>query len=98
MILLFKYRWNRIVVRTATLYFVLGTLLMLSALMANNDTIINLSIALIVTYIPITLIMFIILFINTIINFKDIHEHVMALAIVLINIFIAVLHSCFLNI
>lgn len=98
MIALFKHKWNRIAVRIATAGFFLGTLLMLTALMANNDLIVTCGIVFLVCYIPVTLLMLFILFINTITNFKDIHEHVMTLIIVLMNFPIALLYIYFINI
>lgn len=97
MIVLFKYKWNRFAVRTAAISFFLGTLLMLTALMAENDLIITLGIVFLVLYVPMTLIVLLILFVNTMANFKDIHEHVMTLIIVLINLPIALLYIHFLN-
>ena len=93
----FKHRWNRIAVRLATIAFFFGTLLMLIALMAENDLILTIGIAFLVLYIPITLVMLFILFINTITNLKDIHEHVMALTIVVMNFPIALVYIYFIN-
>ncbi|MFK7812521.1 MAG: hypothetical protein AB8B59_08505 [Maribacter sp.] len=98
MIALFKHKWNRVAVRIATVCFFLGTVIMLTALMAENDVIITLGIVFLVLYIPVTLIMLFVLFINSISNFKDIHEHVMTLIIVLMNLPIALLYMYFLNI
>jgi len=97
MIVLFKYKWNRVAVRIATLSFILGTMLMLTALMAENDFIITLGITFLVFYIPVTFIILLILFVNTMANFKDIHEHIMTLIIVLMNFPIALLYIYFLN-
>jgi hypothetical protein len=97
MIALFKHRWNRVAVRIATVCFFLGTLLLLTALMAENDTILSIGIAFLVLYVPITLIILFILFVNTIANFKDIHEHVMTMIIVLMNFPIGLLYINFLN-
>jgi len=97
MIALFKHKWNRVAVRIATICFFLGTLLMLTALMAENDTIRSVGIAFIVLYIPVTLIILFVLFVNTIAHLKDIHEHVMTLIIVLMNFPIALLYLYFLN-
>lgn len=98
MIALFKHKWNRVAVRIATGCFFLGTVLMLTALMANNELIVTCGIAFLVLYIPVTLVMLFILFVNTITNFRDIHEHVMILIIVLMNFPIALLYIYFLNI
>lgn len=97
MIALFRHRWNRIAVRLATIGFFSGTLLMLTALMAENDLILTIGIVFLVLYIPITLVMLFILFINTIANLKDIHEHVMALIIVVMNFPLALLYLYFIN-
>lgn len=97
MIALFKHRWNRIAVRMATLSFSLGTIIMLAALMADNDFIITLGIAFFVFYVPITLLLLFILMVNSLANFKDIHEHVMTFIIVLMNLPIALLYINFLN-
>jgi len=97
MIVIFKYKWNRVAVRIATLSFILGTMLMLTALMAENDFIITLGITFLVFYIPVTFIILLILFVNTMANFKDIHEHIMTLIIVLMNFPIALLYIYFLN-
>lgn len=97
MIALFKHRWNRIAVRIATLSFCVGTLLMLTELMAENDIIISISVAFLILYIPTTIILLFILLVNTMANFKDIHEHVMTVIIVLMNFPIALLYSNFIN-
>lgn len=97
MIALFKYKWNRVAVRIATLSFFLGTLLMLTALMADNDLIITFGISFLALYTLVTLVTLLILFVNTMANFKDIHEHVMTLIIVLMNFPIALLYIYFLN-
>ncbi|TMM58000.1 hypothetical protein FEE95_00810 [Maribacter algarum] len=97
MIALFKHRWNRIAVRLATIGLFFGTLLMLTALMAENDLIITIGIVFLVLYIPITLVILFILFINTMANLKNIHEHVMALIIVVMNFPIALLYIYFIN-
>jgi len=97
MIALFKYKWNRVAVRMATLSFFLGTLLMLTALITVNDLMITFGISFLVLYTLVTLVMLLILFINTIANFKDIHEHVMTLIIVLMNFPVAILYIYFLN-
>jgi len=72
-------------------------MLMLTALMAENDFIITLGITFLVFYIPVTFIILLILFVNTMANFKDIHEHIMTLIIVLMNFPIALLYIYFLN-
>lgn len=97
MILLFKHRWNRVAVRMATACFLIGTLLMLTALMANNELIITCSLVFLVLYIPVTLIMLFILLVNTMAHFKDLQEHVMTLIIVLMNLPIALLYLHFIN-
>lgn len=97
MIVLFKHKWNRVAVRFAGISFIVGTSLMLIALMAENDMIITLGISFLVLYILVTLVMLLILFVNTMANFKDIHEHVMTLVIVLMNFPIAILYMHFLN-
>ena len=97
MIALCKLRWNRIAVRIATLSFCVGTLLMLTELMAENDIIISISVAFLILYIPTTIILLFILLVNTMANFKDIHEHVMTVIIVLMNFPIALLYSNFIN-
>lgn len=97
MIALFKHRWNRLAVRIATLSFGVGTLLMLTELMAENDIIISISVSFFILYIPVTIILLFILLVNTMANFKDIHEHVMTIIIVLMNFPIALLYSNFIN-
>jgi hypothetical protein len=97
MIALFKHKWNRMAIRMAIVCFFLATALMLSALMANTEMIVTCGIVCLVLYIPLTLGMLCILFINTLINFKDIHEHVMTLIIVLINFPIVLLYINFTN-
>ena len=97
MMALFKHRWNRISVRIASICFILGTLLMLVSLMADNDIIRTISFAFVLIYIPITIAISAFLFINTMINFKDLHEHVMTLIIVLMNFPIALLYINFIN-
>ena len=97
MIALFKHKWNRVAVRFVTVCFFFGTLLMLTALMAENDIILNISIAFLIFYVPVTLILLFVLFITTITHLKDIHEHVMTLIIVLMNFPIALVYIYFLN-
>lgn len=97
MITLFKHRWNRIAVRIATTCFFLGTLIMLIALMSSNEAIVTIGIVFLVLYIPITIIMLFVLLVNSIMNFKDLHEHVMTLIILLMNFPIAFLYISFLN-
>jgi len=97
MIALFKHKWNRVAVRIAGASFIIGTLLMLIALMAQSEIIITISIVFMALYVPITIIMLFILFVNTMANFKDIHEHVMAHIIVLMNFPIASVYIYFLN-
>lgn len=94
---LFKHKWNRVAVHMAITCFFFGTLLMLTALMAETDIILNIGIAFLILYIPITLIMAFILFVITITNPRDIHEHVMAVIIVLMNFPIGLLYIYFLN-
>lgn len=98
MIALFKHKWNRVAVRIATACFFLGTVMMLTALIAKTEVIVTFGIVFLVFYIPVTLVMLFVLFVNTITNFKDIHEHVMTLIIVLMNLPIALLYMYFLNI
>ncbi len=97
MILLFKHRWNRVSVRIATLSFLIGTVLMLCALMATNELIITFGLVFLVLYVLVTLILLCILLVHTLVHFKDIHEHVMTFIIVLMNFPIAVLYINFLN-
>lgn len=94
---LFKHRWNRISVRIACFSFFLGTLLMLIALMAENDLIRTLGIVFLVLYVPVTIVLLFILFVTALTNFRDIHEHVMTLIIVLMNFPIALVYLYFLN-
>lgn len=94
---LFKHRWNRISVRIACFSFFLGTLLMLIALMAENDLIRTLGIVFLVLYVPVTIVLLFVLFVTALTNFRDIHEHVMTLIIVLINFPIALVYLYFLN-
>lgn len=97
MIVLFKHKWNRTAVRIATFSFLIGTLFMLIALMVDNDIIVTLGIVFLVLYIPVTIILLFIVLVNTLIHFKDIHEHLMTLIIVLINFPIALLYIYFIN-
>lgn len=97
MMVLFKHRCNRISVRIACFSFLLGTLLMLIALMAKNDIILTLGVVFLVLYIPVTIVLLFILFVTALTNFRDIHEHVMTLIIVLMNFPVALLYIYFLN-
>lgn len=94
---LFKHRWNRISVRIACFSFFLGTLLMLIALMAENDLIRTLGIVFLVLCVPVTIVLLFVLFVTALTNFRDIHEHVMTLIIVLMNFPIALVYLYFLN-
>ena len=95
--MLFKHKWNRVAIRFATICFLLGTLLMLIALMAENDLILTIGIAFLVLYIPITIIILFVLFVNAITHLRDIHEQVITCIIVLLNFPIALLYINFLN-
>ncbi|MRI02207.1 hypothetical protein GH721_16805 [Kriegella sp. EG-1] len=95
MIQLFKYKWNRIAVQFSGMSFIIGTVYMLILLFSENDLIKTVGITLIVLYVPTTLIVLLILLANTLANFKDIHEHILALVLVFINIPIAILYSYF---
>ena len=97
MITLFKYRWNRMAVRIAITSFLLGSFLMLIALMSTDDFVITCGITFLALYIPITLILLLVLLVNTLIYFRAIHEHVMTFVIVLINLPIAILYINFIN-
>jgi len=97
MIFLFKHKWNRNAVRFSLISFALGTILMLIALMANNEIIVTIGMVFLLCYLPITLVFLFILFINTMANFKDIQEHIIAFTMILINIPIAILYLYFLN-
>jgi len=94
---LFKHRWNRRAVRIATACFLLGTLLMLASLIETQGLMISFGIFFLALYIPITIVLLIVLLVNTLVHIRDIHEHVMTLIIVLMNIPIAVLYIYFLN-
>lgn len=97
MIILLKHRFNRIAVRITGCSFVLGTLLMLIALMAQNDIIITIGIVFLALYVPMTIVLLVVLLVTAITNFRDIHEHVMTLIIILTNVPIAFLYLYFLN-
>lgn len=97
MMALFKHKLNRKIIRVAAACFCLETLLMLTALMAENDSILSFGIAFLILYVPLTLIILFVLFINTISNLKDIHEHVMTVIIVLMNVPVGLLYIYFLN-
>lgn len=97
MIALFKHKWNRNAVRISAVCFCLGTLLMLTTLIAENDSVLLIGIAFLILYIPVTLIILFILLVHAISNLKDLHEHVMTLIIVLMNFPIGLLYIYFLN-
>jgi len=97
MMVLFKHKLNRKAIRIAAACFCLGTLLMLTALMAENDSILRIGIAFLIVYVPLTLIILFILFVHAIVNLKDIHEHVMTVIIVLLNFPIGLLYIYFFN-
>lgn len=94
---LFKHRWNRMAVRMAGGSFALGTLLFLIALMAENPLIETLGLVFLVLYIPVTIIVCFLLFVNTLMHFRDLHEHVMTFLLVLLNFPMALVYIHFLN-
>ena len=96
MILFFKYRWNRVAIKTTAISFAISTLLMLVSLIVKNTIINILTILYLGIYIPMTIILLGILFINTIATIKDINEHSIAFAIVLINLLFILLYNYFL--
>lgn len=94
---LFKHYWNRVATLLALTCFSIGTLFMMISLMITNEFLLTFGITLLVLYVPITLITLFTLLVNTLVNFKDIQEHVMTLIIVLLNIPIALAYINFLT-
>ena len=97
MIHFFNYKWNRIGVRIAIGSFIIGTLLMLIALISTNDIILTIGIVFMVIYIPITAVLLFILAINAICNIRGIYEHAIVFICVTMNLPIALLYINFLN-
>ncbi len=97
MIALFKHKYNRMAVHMAGISFLLGTLLMLMALISKSQMIVVLCISFLVLYVLVTFVLLLILLVNTLAHVKDIHEHIMTFIIVLMNYPIAILYIHFLN-
>tara|TARA_R110002051_G_scaffold255120_1_gene314153 strand:- start:1983 stop:2279 length:297 start_codon:yes stop_codon:yes gene_type:complete len=97
MIVLFKHKWNRRLVRVAAVYTLLTTLLMLIALATTNNVVPFIGIIVLLSYLPITGILIILQFINVMRNSKDIQEHTMTLILVLLNYPLGFLYIYLLN-
>jgi hypothetical protein len=97
MILLIRHKWNRIAVYIGRTFFILGTVLMLINLLAENGVLHTISLVVLMTYFPVSLFMLFALLITTIRNFKDVHEHVLTLVVIIMNFPIAFLYYHFLN-
>jgi hypothetical protein len=92
MMVLFKHKWNRRIVRVVSLYFLLSTLLLCIALIPETEFTILVGIILYLSYIIVTCIALIIILVNVLRYSKDIQEHTMALILLIMNYPISMLY------
>lgn len=97
MMVLFKHKWNRRIIRLVSFYFLLSTLVMCTALIPETEFIIIVGIILYLSYIIITCTALIILSINVLKYSKDIQEHTMALILLIMNYPLSILYIYFAN-
>ena len=83
---LFTYRVNRTCAYFAMWCFVLGNLLFLSFLATESDVLMGTGIVFMAVMMVITPVALVILGVNTLLNLKDIRQHLIAIFMVLVNI------------
>jgi hypothetical protein len=98
MVVLFKHKWNRRIVRVVSLYFLLSTLVMCIALIPETKFINIVGIILYLSYIIVTCIALVILLLNLLRYSKDIQEHTMVLILLVINYPLSILYIYLANV
>lgn len=97
MMVLFKYKWNRRILRVVSLYFLVSTLLLCIALIPENEVTTVIGIMLYLSYIIVTCIALIIMLVNILRYSKDIQEHTMVLILLIMNYPISMLYIYLIN-
>ena len=97
MMVLFKHKWNRRILRVVSLYFLVSTLLLCIALIPENEITTVIGIMLYLSYIIVTCIALIIILVNVLSNSKDIQEHTMVLVLLIMNYPISMLYIYLIN-
>ena len=97
MMVLFKHKWNRRILRVVSLYFLVSTLLLCIALIPENEVTTVIGIMLYLSYIIVTCIALIIILINILRYSKDIQEHTMVLILLIMNYPISMLYIYLIN-
>ena len=97
MMVLFKNKWNRRILRVVSIYFLLSTLLLCIALIPETEFTTVIGIIVYLSYIVITCIALIIILINVLRYSRDIQEHTMTLILLIMNYPISMLYLYFLN-
>ncbi|MDP5062606.1 MAG: hypothetical protein NWP64_11865 [Maribacter sp.] len=92
MMVFFKHKWNRRIVRVVSLYFLASTLLLCIALIPETEITTVIGIMLYLSYIIITCIALIIILVNVLRYSKDIQEHTMTLILQIMNYPISMLY------
>ena len=92
MMVLFKHKWNRRILRVVSLYFLVSTLLLCIALIPENEITTVIGIMLYLSYIILTCIALIIILVNVLRYSKDIQEHTMVLILLIMNYPISMLY------
>ena len=92
MMVLFKHKWNRRILRVVSLYFLVSTFLLCIALIPENEITTVIGIMLYLSYIIVTCIALIILLVNVLRYSKDIQEHTMVLILLIMNYPISMLY------
>lgn len=97
MMVLFKHKWNRRILRVVSLYFLVSTLLLCIALIPENEITTVIGIMLYLSYIIVTCIALIIILVNVLRYSKDIQEHTMVLILLIMNYPISMLYIYLIN-
>ena len=97
MMVLFKHKWNRRILRVVSLYFLVSTLLLCIALIPENEITTVIGIMLYLSYIILTCIALIIILVNVLRYSKDIQEHTMVLILLIMNYPISMLYIYLIN-
>jgi len=90
--MLFSYNINRLAVRLAAIFFILGNLICLLYSFLQ-ERILVLGVAFLIIYGATSIIMFFILSMNMLIHFKDILEHMTAMILFYLNVPIAIFYA-----
>lgn len=97
MMVLFKHKWNRRILRVVSLYFLVSTLLLCIGLIPENEITTVIGIMLYLSYIIVTCIALIIILVNVLRYSKDIQEHTMVLILLIMNYPISMLYIYLIN-